>query len=1054
MSAPPPPAYVPQSGASQGPPSAAQPGRSRPPSPTLDVNAPAFLPATAAAVAAAAHAAAAAARVSGSGANPTNAAAPYQTGNHQQQYHLHAPPSAATAGGGGTYDAGGGAANGTPSPTGAPMEPSRPPRPPSISINRDPNETYSYGPPSGEHGAAGAGFSSQRERRHSAASYSSQGGAGGGGPASGSEPGGGGGDGQPGSLNHMIDFINHHKLAGNRPVYAMSAGGDAAGARGLHSRGGAHPHPHERDPKWVQPSGPRRPGEGVENEEQGIVSAEKTPQGMILRITLLAAGFVIGPSGSSVREIMRVTGADIKSWTENRTAQQLMAASPGGGGGGDRGGPRRPCRMVVVEGEEAQVLQAVNVVVAAVDRYKDLCEGRYQGQAVPRQQRVLGVDFCYQPPPRSVVPCAAALKGQQERSGGGSHGSGPRVSRDDYAYSPPGGSSGGVLSGSGGGYGGMPGYHSSGGYGPTMAADPYGATASYMMAPAMPPSPGRGGHVDMAFAPYPVPRGYDPGPASGGSPPLYGNRMTSGGGSSVAGGSGASATTGTSSGGAASSKGGAHSSGGAGGGYSSGGASINGSSGGAVSMMPYMPMGPMGPMAPLDPGLAMPPLPLPPGSPPMALIPGALSLPPGTDMSALTDYMMKTGGFLAPGGLMPLDMTALGGGVGVGATAGYAPMDLQAAFMAGMMTAQPGGFITGLPGFYYGAPLPGAPLSPSSSGAVTGSPTRSGGASAGSGGGRGVSSGSAGGASNVSLPPPSPSRLNPLAQPWAVPFMTRDPHAAGLGMAGMGGMGGGPAGPIAAAGGAQGTAGGARMNGGGGGGGGGSHAAATGPATPLGHAVNGAAGNAPAPSPASAGGSTPGVSGHPNHPNDDDDDYGGGEVALAAAERALANRTPKRPVKVTHGSEQSGLPLLSNAGLAPPRVVAGTPAAGGPDAAAAAAAAAAGDLERREGDGAAGTPDAPLPAIHGSPTGGLVSAGDPLVSPSRFSANKGRRHSGGRSFRRCGEEGLEVGGGTAGGLTAPAPAATAAATAIAAAGAGGGDGGEASGGAGGAATAL
>lgn len=122
---------------------------------------------------------------------------------------------------------------------------------------------------------------------------------------------------------------------------------------------------------------------------------------------------------------MRITGADIKSWTENRTAQQLMAATPGGGGGPSS---RRPCRMVVVEGEEGQVLQAVNVVVAAVDRYKDLCEGRYQGQAVPRQQRVLGVDFCYQPPPRSVVPCAAALKGQQERSGGGVTGghSGPR----------------------------------------------------------------------------------------------------------------------------------------------------------------------------------------------------------------------------------------------------------------------------------------------------------------------------------------------------------------------------------------------------------------------------------------------------------------------------------------------------------------------------------------------------------------------------------------------------------------------------------------------------
>jgi hypothetical protein len=33
------------------------------------------------------------------------------------------------------------------------------------------------------------------------------------------------------------------------------------------------------------------------------------------------------------------------------------------------------------------------------------------GQAVPRIQRVLGVEFSYQPPPKSTVPFAASLKG-------------------------------------------------------------------------------------------------------------------------------------------------------------------------------------------------------------------------------------------------------------------------------------------------------------------------------------------------------------------------------------------------------------------------------------------------------------------------------------------------------------------------------------------------------------------------------------------------------------------------------------------------------------------
>lgn len=88
-----------------------------------------------------------------------------------------------------------------------------------------------------------------------------------------------------------------------------------------------------------------------------------------------------GPSGSSVREIMRVTGADVKSWTENKPGQNIGGGTPppapdapGGGAG-----TRRPCRVLVVEGEEPQVLHAVNVIVSAVDRYKDLCEGRYQG---------------------------------------------------------------------------------------------------------------------------------------------------------------------------------------------------------------------------------------------------------------------------------------------------------------------------------------------------------------------------------------------------------------------------------------------------------------------------------------------------------------------------------------------------------------------------------------------------------------------------------------------------------------------------------------------------
>jgi hypothetical protein len=41
------------------------------------------------------------------------------------------------------------------------------------------------------------------------------------------------------------------------------------------------------------------------------------------------------------------------------------------------------------------------------------------GHSVSRMQPVSGIDFCYQPPPRSVVPHAAALKSCKEARTGG-----------------------------------------------------------------------------------------------------------------------------------------------------------------------------------------------------------------------------------------------------------------------------------------------------------------------------------------------------------------------------------------------------------------------------------------------------------------------------------------------------------------------------------------------------------------------------------------------------------------------------------------------------------
>eukprot|EP00775_Hariotina_reticulata_P005621 gene5621-5859_t len=207
------------------------------------------------------------------------------------------------------------------------------------------------------------------------------------------------------ALDSLLGFIKNRKLAGlpqqqqqprrqaSSSSLASSAGGSlngvptgGSGSTGQLSSSAAQ--------IWIQPSGPRRPGEGVENEEQGILSAEED-KAILLGFPAVSMCFKLAcPSGASVREVVRLTGADINSWTEQ--ASNLRG--------------RRPARIFLIKGEARCVAQAIYVVTAAVDRYKELCEGRYCGQSVPRAQNVLGVTFSYQPPPKSIVPCAASLK--------------------------------------------------------------------------------------------------------------------------------------------------------------------------------------------------------------------------------------------------------------------------------------------------------------------------------------------------------------------------------------------------------------------------------------------------------------------------------------------------------------------------------------------------------------------------------------------------------------------------------------------------------------------
>lgn len=114
---------------------------------------------------------------------------------------------------------------------------------------------------------------------------------------------------------------------------------------------------------------------------------------------MLAAGFVIGPGGDSIREISSVSGADIQSRT-------VLPEE----------GCKRACRDFVIEGTPTSVLSALTVICQAVDRYKSLCEGQYAGKVTARIQRINGIEFTYQPPPRSAAPFAAQIKSTKYKS--------------------------------------------------------------------------------------------------------------------------------------------------------------------------------------------------------------------------------------------------------------------------------------------------------------------------------------------------------------------------------------------------------------------------------------------------------------------------------------------------------------------------------------------------------------------------------------------------------------------------------------------------------------
>eukprot|EP01025_Chloroclados_australasicus_P005237 TRINITY_DN1151_c0_g1_i2.p1 TRINITY_DN1151_c0_g1~~TRINITY_DN1151_c0_g1_i2.p1 ORF type:complete len:427 (+),score=23.17 TRINITY_DN1151_c0_g1_i2:107-1282(+) len=129
--------------------------------------------------------------------------------------------------------------------------------------------------------------------------------------------------------------------------------------------------------------------------QQGIVYAQITEDRcVILKITLLAAGFVIGPGGKSIDRISMVTTAQTTSWTFTQKLHDSVLEE-------------MELRAILISGSDSSILSSINIIQNAVNRYKNLVEASSPESVVDAVQVVDGIEFIYKPPPLRVMPRAA-----------------------------------------------------------------------------------------------------------------------------------------------------------------------------------------------------------------------------------------------------------------------------------------------------------------------------------------------------------------------------------------------------------------------------------------------------------------------------------------------------------------------------------------------------------------------------------------------------------------------------------------------------------------------
>eukprot|EP01024_Parvocaulis_polyphysoides_P022309 TRINITY_DN20679_c0_g2_i6.p1 TRINITY_DN20679_c0_g2~~TRINITY_DN20679_c0_g2_i6.p1 ORF type:complete len:200 (-),score=21.29 TRINITY_DN20679_c0_g2_i6:60-659(-) len=157
------------------------------------------------------------------------------------------------------------------------------------------------------------------------------------------------------------------------------------------------------NPAIYKPSGARNSDQGVSDDRQGILSAQLTNDGFccVLKITMLAAGFVVGPHGSTIRTVCDMLGSKSISWCQTYGEGQLDAPLD--------------VRVCLIKGPANAIYETILIIRAAVERYQDLVLGRCNEKVVRAEQIIEGVTFIYKPPPSKAMPESARIASRKNK---------------------------------------------------------------------------------------------------------------------------------------------------------------------------------------------------------------------------------------------------------------------------------------------------------------------------------------------------------------------------------------------------------------------------------------------------------------------------------------------------------------------------------------------------------------------------------------------------------------------------------------------------------------